>query len=55
MIIDQLEPQLNEVREALERIDKGTFGICTVGGEAIEKERLEAIPSARTCKAHMND
>lgn len=52
-ILDQLEKQLIEVRAALERIEKGTYGICEVGGEKIEKERLEAMPSARTCKLHM--
>ncbi len=53
-ILDQLEPQLNEVRAALERIEAGTYGICEAHGEHIEKERLEANPSARTCMAHMN-
>jgi RNA polymerase-binding transcription factor DksA len=52
-ILEQLEPQLNEVREALKRIEAGTFGKCEVSGENIEKDRLEANPSARTCKAHM--
>ena len=41
------------VDEALEKIEKGTYGICETGGEKIEEDRLEANPSARTCKAHM--
>ncbi|HEY1037088.1 MAG TPA: TraR/DksA C4-type zinc finger protein [Candidatus Paceibacterota bacterium] len=49
-----LETQLNEVLNALRKIEDGTFGICEVSGEAIETDRLEANPSARTCKAHMN-
>jgi RNA polymerase-binding transcription factor DksA len=53
LILGQLEKQLVEVTAALERIEKGTYGICEVGGDKIEKERLEASPSARTCKKHM--
>jgi RNA polymerase-binding transcription factor DksA len=54
LILGQLEKQLNEVGAALERIEKNTYGICDVSGEPIEKERLEANPSARTCMTHMN-
>lgn len=54
-IIEQLEPQLKEVNAALVRIETGTYGTCEVSGEAIEVDRLEANPSARTCIAHMND
>jgi len=53
LILGQLEKQLVEVNAALERIEKGTYGICEVAGEPIEKERLEASPSARTCIKHM--
>lgn len=51
--LNELEGQLNLVRAALERLDSGAYGICAVGGEEIEIERLEANPSATTCKAHM--
>jgi RNA polymerase-binding transcription factor DksA len=47
-ILKQLETQLNEVKAALDRIDKGTYGICEVTKEPIERDRLEANPSART-------
>ncbi len=53
LILGQLEKQLTEVKAAIERIEKNTYGICEVSGEQIEKERLEANPSARTCIAHM--
>lgn len=53
-ILDQLEPQLNEVRAALDRIENETYGICEVCGKEIEKNRLEANPSAKTCKTHMS-
>ncbi len=36
-----------EIDEALQRMDKGTYGYCEVSGEPIEKERLKAIPYTR--------
>lgn len=53
-IVEQLETQLGDVKAALEKIEIGTYGVCEVGGEEIERDRLEANPSARTCKLHMN-
>jgi len=50
-----LEGRYNDIRRALKKIDDGTYGVCEVGGEPIEEDRLEANPSARTCKAHMNE
>ena|SRR6185369_16245586 len=55
MILNKLEPQLREVDAAIERINKGTFGVCEISGEAIERDRLEASPSARTCMKHMKE
>ena len=48
-IISILEIQKNEVVGALEKIENGTYGICEIDGKEIEKERLEANPSAKTC------
>jgi RNA polymerase-binding transcription factor DksA len=42
-----LETQLREVEAALDRIEKGTYGICENTGKPIALERLEAYPSAR--------
>ncbi len=50
-----LQARLTDVNIALEKIEKGTFGVCEVSGEPIEADRLEANPAARTNKAHMND
>ena len=38
---------LDEVHAALERMDKGTYGICEKTGKEIPYERLEAVPYAR--------
>lgn len=54
-ILKQLETRYNEVKDALAKIDMGTYGTCEISGLPIEEDRLEANPAARTCKAHMND
>ncbi|MDE1875079.1 MAG: TraR/DksA C4-type zinc finger protein [Patescibacteria group bacterium] len=51
-ILKPLEIQYNDVRRALDKIKKGTYGVCEIGGEPIEKERLEANPAAKTCLRH---
>jgi DnaK suppressor protein len=38
---------LEEVNEALERINTGTYGICVDTGEPIPFERLNALPYAK--------
>lgn len=43
---------LKEVRQALRRVDAGTFGRCEIGGEQIEEKRLAAVPWTRYCSAH---
>lgn len=40
---------LTKVRKALGRINTKTYGMCEVCGEAIGKNRLEAMPEATTC------
>ena len=51
-ILSKLEPQYNDIKLALEKIKKGTYGKCEVGGEEIPEKRLEANPSAKTCIKH---
>lgn len=51
-ILTSLETQLNEVAEALDRIDKGTFGLCEKCGKPIEIDRLEANPSSKISLKH---
>jgi RNA polymerase-binding transcription factor len=43
---------LRQVRDALQRIDDGTFGRCVVDGGPIEQKRLEAVPWAPYCLKH---
>jgi RNA polymerase-binding transcription factor DksA len=44
-----LETKLKEVNAALDRIAKGTYGVCENCGNAIAPERLKASPEARLC------
>ncbi len=50
----ELENKLRSITRALDKIKSGTYGVCEIGGEPIEKERLEANPAAATCKKHLN-
>jgi DnaK suppressor protein len=40
---------LQAINEALERMEKGTYGICRDCGEEIAPARLNAIPWTRVC------
>jgi RNA polymerase-binding transcription factor DksA len=50
-----LEITFRNINRALDKIAAGTYGICEIGGEAIEADRLEFLPTARTCTTHMGD
>jgi len=41
--------ELGIIDAALERIQQGTYGICTSCGEPIEEKRLQALPWAEHC------
>ncbi len=44
-----LEKNLQEVLDALDRMEKSAYGICENCQKEIDIERLRANPSARTC------
>ena len=48
-LIENEQGTLELVNEALERMDRGSFGKCVACGEPISKPRLQAIPYARHC------
>ena len=43
---------LKQVRDALARVDDGTFGKCIVDGGPIEEQRLDAVPWTPYCLKH---
>jgi DnaK suppressor protein len=44
-----LSKTLKEIDEALEKIEKGTYGRCEANGNWIDEDRLVAYPAAKTC------
>lgn len=51
---DHLELRLQEVNNALARIEDGTYGICEECKNEIPIERLKANPAAKTDIEHAN-
>lgn len=48
-LAEGLQQRLEDVQDALVRIEKGTYGKCEGCGNNIPPERLEAIPAAKLC------
>ena len=46
-LLSQEQDALQEIEEALKRLDRGTYGICEMSGKKITHARLEAIPFTR--------
>ncbi len=45
---------VNQLDDALVRIENGTYGVCRVCQLLVPKERLEAVPTAQTCAEYKN-
>ncbi len=45
--IKELERRLDDIQIALEKIEKGTYGVCEKTNEPIPQARLELVPEAR--------
>jgi len=41
--------EIGEIRAALERVERGTYGTCAKCGDAIAERRLDALPYASHC------
>ena len=44
------QKEVSLLRQALARIEKGSYGTCLECGEPISQERLEAVPYAPLCR-----
>lgn len=44
-----LELRLREINGTLEKIDKGTYGVCDKCLSPIDQKRLDVVPVARFC------
>ena len=47
-----LEQKLQDVIEALDRMEDGSYGKCVECGDAVAIDRLRAYPSAKICMNH---
>lgn len=48
-LIENEQATLEQIHDALSRLDKGTYGLCQECGELIAKPRLQALPYAAYC------
>jgi DnaK suppressor protein len=49
LIIENRRDELMAIEDALDRIDEGSYGVCSDCGETISPRRLEAMPFAVRC------
>lgn len=49
---ETLKTRLLDIKNALDKMAKGTYGRCEIGGEEIEQAILKVDPESRYCKAH---
>lgn len=48
-LMENIRGLLDQIEEALERIEKGNYGSCESCGKKIEAARLKALPYASLC------
>lgn len=48
-LLAQTQHYLEQVEAALQRLDEGTYGVCSICDQPINPERLSAVPHAITC------
>ena len=53
--LDQKSRRAKEIRAALDRLEKGTFGVCERCENSIGPKRLDAVPWATLCVSCQND
>lgn len=46
-LLSKEQDALNEIQDALKRIDQRSYGYCEMSGKRIQEERLEALPFTR--------
>jgi DnaK suppressor protein len=46
---DMTLKEIRQIRDALERIDRGNYGVCATCARPIGAARLAAVPTAVTC------
>ena len=51
-VLARVEGELGDVERALQRLDDGTYGTCSVCGAALTDAELEAAPASALCGEH---
>lgn len=55
-VVDQLDAhtgdEIAQLTQALQRVEEGTYGICSECGDPIDPRRLKAVPTADKCADH---
>lgn len=49
-IVDRHVRELRDIEAARQRMDKGSYGLCTECGAPVAYQRLEAYPTAKRCR-----
>jgi DnaK suppressor protein len=49
--VRMMKQQITDIEHALDKIDRGTYGICDICGKPIAGERLKVLPQANSCMA----
>lgn len=44
------QKEIRQIRAALDRIQDGSYGVCTQCGERISEDRLAALPATPLCR-----
>ncbi|MDO8558169.1 MAG: TraR/DksA C4-type zinc finger protein [bacterium] len=52
---EALEPMLARIEHALNKMEKGVYGVCEKCGQDIAPERLRAVPEAEYCLEHAKE
>ena len=47
--VDHHRRAVDAIVSALDRLDRGMYGLCSTCGERIPSQRLAAVPEASTC------
>ena len=47
--VEMESEELDQIEDALDRVEDGTYGVCEGCGKGIGQARLEAMPSATLC------
>lgn len=48
-LLEEARAKLADIEAAVQRLDAGLYGSCTICGREIAAERLDALPATPTC------